>query len=384
MFVMRDRKLSSIRHIDSLAATRPSLISYNPGTMTEPLPATVRAMATFRRGTRGHPVAAYENCRAVLRDLRLVASEVLGGRPHEWAHADGHTATIDRVAGALAQYFAHADAAPIRVVSTRHEHVGGLGAFAADPRFAVFLVEPEEIDETEAEIYFLSQITYDTNRDLTPEIRRLTSRATGAVVVVDGTQAAGQIDVDVAALGCDAFLTSAHKWLGGPHGAGLLYLRQDVIERWPTPFHAGDPLCTDLPIGRWEPRGGQDFARCAGVAAALRAHQCHAKPGGALRARFIETLETELGGDVRIIRDSAPHGRVVAFALPGRDVYPVYRRLIDQGISVKCIKRGGGLEVLRIGFPWWATEVDVMRASRALVKAVRESPTLVTASASAA
>lgn len=368
---MRDRKLSSIRRIDSMAAARPPLISYNPGTMTEPLPAVERAMAAFRRSSRGHPVGAYENCRAVLHDLRLVASEVLGGRPHEWAHADGHTATIDRVAATLAQHLAHADGSPVTVVSTPNEHIGGLGAFTADPRFDVALVEPDELHDTNAEVYFLSHLTWDTNRDLTSEIRRLTSRASEAVVVVDGTQAVGQVDVDVAALGCHAYLTSAHKWLGGPHGSGLLFLREDVIERWPSPFRAGQPLCTDLPIGRWEPRGGQDFARVAGIAAALRAYQCHAGPGAALRARLIAALQQELGADLQVNASSTPEGRVTAFSLPGRDVYPVYNRLVERGISVKCIKRDA-LEILRIGFPWWADETDAERAVRTLAEVMRE------------
>lgn len=377
---LRDRKLSSIRRIDAQAANGPALISYNPGTMTDPLPAVERAMAAFRRSMRGHPVAAYDNCRAVLQDLRIVASEVLGGRPHEWAHADGHTATIDRIAATLVQHLAHRDSSPIRVVSTRSEHIGGLGAFTADPRFAVTLVDPDELQDTPAEVYFLSHLTYDTNHDLTGEIRAITAGGSGAVVVVDGTQAVGQIDVNVATLGCDAYLSSAHKWLGGPHGSGLLYLRESVIEQWPSPFRAGEPLCTDLPIGRWEPRGGQDFARVAGIAAALRAYQCHARPGTALRERLIAALEQELGGQVQVLRASTPEGRVVAFALPGRDVYPVYRRLVERGISVKCIKRDvrcaetgtDSLEVLRIGFPWWADENDAERAVRVLAEVMRD------------
>ena len=35
-------------------------------------------------------------------------------------------------------------------------------------------------------------------------------------VVVDGAQAPGGIDVDLAELGCDAYATSAHKWMLAP------------------------------------------------------------------------------------------------------------------------------------------------------------------------
>jgi len=34
--------------------------------------------------------------------------------------------------------------------------------------------------------------------------------------------------VDVKALGCDAYVTSPHKWLLAPKGTGILYIRQDL------------------------------------------------------------------------------------------------------------------------------------------------------------
>lgn len=46
----------------------------------------------------------------------------------------------------------------------------------------------------------------------------------GALSIVDGAQAAGQIAVDVKALGCDAYATSGHKWLMAPKGTGFVYI----------------------------------------------------------------------------------------------------------------------------------------------------------------
>jgi selenocysteine lyase/cysteine desulfurase len=54
------------------------------------------------------------------------------------------------------------------------------------------------------------------------------ARRHGALSVVDGAQAAGHIDVDVKALGCDAYATSGHKWLMGPKGTGLLYVSREA------------------------------------------------------------------------------------------------------------------------------------------------------------
>jgi selenocysteine lyase/cysteine desulfurase len=355
------RKLDSIRTLEAERGS--AAIAYNPGTMTDPLPAVERAMAAFRRRVRGRPLMAYEKCREVLHDMRVVASEVLGGTPECWAMADGHTATIDRLAQSLAEVFQ----GTARVVSTDSEHIGGIGAFTADSRFTVVQADAEAMIDTPGDIYFLSHVTYDTNHDNSDVIRALSRRADGPVVVIDGNQAVGQIDVDVAALGCHVYICSTHKWLGGPHGGGLLYLREDVIEKWPSPFRAGDPLVPDLPIGRWEPRGGQDFSRVAGIAAAIRAYQCHACPGRTTREHFIRALRESLGDRVHPLVASTPEGRVVAFELLGMDVYPVYRQLAERGVSVKCIKKPGKraeasdgcLEVLRVGFPWWTDEEEV-------------------------
>ena len=362
------RKLDSIRTLD--AERGAAAIAYNPGTMTDPLPAVERAMAAFRRRVRGRPLMAYAKCREVLHDMRIVAAEVFGGVPEGWALADGHTATIDRIAASLAEYLGPG----ARVVSTDSEHVGGIGAFSADPRFLVSQVPVEQLADTTADIYFLSHVTYDTNHDNAAVIRSLTSRRDRPIVIVDGNQAIGQIDVDVASLDCDAYLTSSHKWLGGPHGGGMLYLRESALAAWPSPFRAGDPLVPDLPIGRWEPRGGQDFSRVAGIAAAIRAYQVHARPGAPVRAHFVSALRAALGDRVHALATSTTEGRVVAFELFGIDVYPIYRELAERGLSIKCIKKPGKrsessdgcLEVLRVGFPWWTDEAQVDEAVRIL------------------
>lgn len=61
------------------------------------------------------------------------------------------------------------------------------------------------------------------------------ARSHGALALVDGAQAVGQIQVDVKALGCDAFVASPHKWMMAPKGTGVLYIRRDMQDRfWTT------------------------------------------------------------------------------------------------------------------------------------------------------
>lgn len=50
----------------------------------------------------------------------------------------------------------------------------------------------------------------------------------GALMLVDGAQGAGHLDVDIAALGVDAYAAAGHKGLLGPHGIGLLYLAPHI------------------------------------------------------------------------------------------------------------------------------------------------------------
>lgn len=62
------------------------------------------------------------------------------------------------------------------------------------------------------------------------EIVRL-ARGTGAHVLIDGYQAAGQLPVDVQALDVDWYLTGGLKWLLGGPGIVQLYARPELVQR---------------------------------------------------------------------------------------------------------------------------------------------------------
>jgi len=48
---------------------------------------------------------------------------------------------------------------------------------------------------------------------------------------IDGAQSAGMLPVDLHRIGCDSWATSGHKWLGAPHGTGVLYVRKEGLDR---------------------------------------------------------------------------------------------------------------------------------------------------------
>ncbi|MEO1084072.1 MAG: aminotransferase class V-fold PLP-dependent enzyme, partial [Acidobacteriota bacterium] len=50
-------------------------------------------------------------------------------------------------------------------------------------------------------------------------------------IAVDAAQTVGMLPLDLPKLGVDAYATSAHKWLQGPKGLGVAYLRADLQAR---------------------------------------------------------------------------------------------------------------------------------------------------------
>lgn len=132
-----------------------------------------------------------------------------------------------------------------RVVTTTAEHAGGLipAYWARERRGAevsLVAVDPddghgailERFDQAlddRARMVILSEITYSTGQLL--PLRQITemAHARGATVIVDGAQTAGHVPIDVRGLGIDAYAVPSHKWLCGPDGIGMLYVRRDRI-----------------------------------------------------------------------------------------------------------------------------------------------------------
>lgn len=77
-------------------------------------------------------------------------------------------------------------------------------------------------------------------------VRRIADEvhAAGALLVVDAAQSVPRMPVDVTELGCDFLVFSGHK-LYGPTGVGVLYGREDLLERLP-PFLAGGDMISSV------------------------------------------------------------------------------------------------------------------------------------------
>lgn len=79
------------------------------------------------------------------------------------------------------------------------------------------------------------------------EIIRLAHEA-GAVVLIDGAQAAAHIHIDVQDLDCDFYCLSSHK-MYGPTGAGVLYGKREWLEKMP-PYQGGGEMIKDVTFAK--------------------------------------------------------------------------------------------------------------------------------------
>lgn len=77
----------------------------------------------------------------------------------------------------------------------------------------------------------ISEVEYSTGQRY--DVTALTEAAHkhGALLIVDASQSAGAVPIDVTASGVDALVTASYKWLCGPFGVGVMYLAPHLQEK---------------------------------------------------------------------------------------------------------------------------------------------------------
>ena len=96
------------------------------------------------------------------------------------------------------------------------------------------------------------------------------ARAKGVLTLVDGAHMHGQTPVKLSDLNCDFFAGSPHKWMFAPAGSGVLYIREENLDRlWPLNVTGGwDDK--SLKAGRFMRQGTNNRAIVEGMIAGLR------------------------------------------------------------------------------------------------------------------
>lgn len=95
-------------------------------------------------------------------------------------------------------------------------------------------IDPKDVDAAITDRTKLVSVNHVSNvfgsiRDV-EKITKLVQKS-GAMVLVDGSQSAGHMAVDVKRIGCDFFVTPGHKGMLGPQGTGILCIKQpDIME----------------------------------------------------------------------------------------------------------------------------------------------------------
>src|SRR3954454_3408281 len=208
------------------------------------------------------------------------------------------------------------------------------------------------------------------------------AHAHGVPVMVDGSQGAVHLDVDVRALGADFYIFTGHK-VYGPTGIGVLYGKREWLERM-APYQGGGEMietvrCEGITYGvpphRFE-AGTPPIVEAAGLGAAVRfmidlgreriqAHEA------ALSAYAHERLRAM--NSIRIIGQAQGKGAIIAFEMKGAHAHDVATIIDRQGVAVRAGTHCAMPLLERFGAP------STCRASFGLYNTIEEADKLVEA-----
>ena len=85
---------------------------------------------------------------------------------------------------------------------------------------------------------FISHILYATGRRMPAEELRMLTKDKGILLMLDGAQTGGHIELDMASSGFDFYSIPGQKWILGYEGSGALFMRREHLERI-HPAHTG-------------------------------------------------------------------------------------------------------------------------------------------------
>lgn len=177
-----------------------------------------------------------------LEEMRQEFADFFGCRREELALTNNTTQGMNTIANGL-------DLRPgDEVLITDQEHPGGtccwllkqarFGSTVREVAIPIPPRSPEQITDRilsaispRTRVLSFSGIT--TKTGLLLPVRQIceAARAKGVITVVDGAHMNGQVSVNFRDLGCDYFAGSPHKWMLTPPGCGVLYGRQEMLDR---------------------------------------------------------------------------------------------------------------------------------------------------------
>jgi cysteine desulfurase/selenocysteine lyase len=212
------------------------------------------------------------------------------------------------------------------------------------------------------------------------------AHARGIPVLVDGSQAAVHLPVDVQDIGCDFYVFTGHK-VYGPSGIGVLWGKYAHLEAMP-PFNGGGEMIREVfedrvtygdPPHKFE-AGTPSIVQAIGLGAAIdymnaigkdriRAHEDGLVRYAHERLREINSL--------KIIGTAKEKGAIVSFEMKGAHPHDVATIIDRSGVAVRAgthcvmplLARFGVPATCRASFALYNTRDEVDALAQALVKA---------------
>ena len=211
------------------------------------------------------------------------------------------------------------------------------------------------------------------------------AHARGIPVLVDGSQGAVHLDVDVRDLDADFYVMTGHK-LYGPTGIGVLYVKRAWLDRLP-PYNGGgemivtvtkDDVTYNQPPHRFE-AGTPPIVQAIGLGAALDyimalgRDKIHAHEA-ALGAYAMERLGAI--NSLRIIGKARGKGAIVSFEMQNAHAHDVATIIDRYGVAVRAgthcamplLQRFGATSTCRASFALYNTRAEIDALADALIK----------------
>ena len=214
------------------------------------------------------------------------------------------------------------------------------------------------------------------------------AHAKGIPVLVDASQAAVHMKVDVQDLDADFLVFTGHKTYG-PTGIGVLYGKMDHLKKMP-PYQGGGEMITEVTtegVGYNEPphrfeAGTPAIVEAIGLGAALEymmaigieniaAHENDLRDYAMDRLSAINSL--------RIFGKAKNKGAIVSFLMEGAHAHDVATVIDRYGVAVRAgthctqplLQRFGVTATCRASFGMYNTREEVDKLAQALISAQR-------------
>lgn len=211
----------------------------------------------------------------------------------------------------------------------------------------------------------------------------------GIAVLVDGSQGAVHLPVDVQDLDCDFYVFTGHK-VYGPSGIGVLYGKSEVFEAMP-PFNGGGEMILDVTEDgvtyndvphRFE-AGTPPIVQAIGLCAALDYIDGIGRDAiAAYEADLAVYAHRRLSeiNSVRIFGNAPGKGAIVSFEMQGAHAHDVSMIIDRSGVAVRAgthcaqplLQRYGVHSTCRASFGLYNTRAEV----DALVEALHKAQTM--------